>query len=818
MMRPVVAAYACFGLALFGAACTHAQSGSIASVPSPPPPLPGTEPVRIVLGSPLPRAQRSTRVVFDTTFPAALRNAKIEASANGVAYVVVSQRLHAVDLATGTERWTSTDDVGAQTVAAGDRLVFAGRRTATGSELAGFDVATGRRALQLPEYSGFVVDGILYAHGRQSLTAYDASNGRRIWRTLGAGGGIGQPPVLVGTTLLQDFTDSGATMVNSIYAFDVRDGHVRWTKSNGPHPIGYGDGIIYVDTTWCGSMQSCFHSLDVDAVDLATGKSRTHVSYVLDDVTDTTPNGGMIAAVDPHVAGGYVYFGLHGRWYRYVADRDAAQDHGVRLEGIAPRAWFDGGAMLVTRGDELDVATSYADRVELHAVAAGGLRSDVVVRADGTRYVVAGEELVAIEPSANGARTIGRVPCAGVTDLIAWGSRVAVRCATDRRGVERVLGFEDPLAVAVATPAPRARPVAPPAGAFVANVHRFANALPERGDVADIAVAPDGSLALVLDRSIFEASDAIARVTPSGAVTLVPLPVNANRNERVEPSTVAVDRNGTIWFDDRRDATLTALDLSGAFTTYRIGEPRPPETGDNRPPRISAAIGIRLAIGPDGEAWFARTRPTPQVGRVRGGARYDIPPEIGTVDQLARGGDGSLWYRNRAQFGRITASGAFTHAPLPAELAMRGAGAVATELKAGPGKTMWLTNGSTIVQTDGTSVLRTIALPNATTSAYDLVTACDGSLYVAETVPQIAHVLPNGHIDEYPADGFFSTRHLARGVDCRIWLSGFGNGRPEIATFALVPTPSDPRERRGLRLDRVANLAYAFARLTFRIR
>jgi hypothetical protein len=793
-MRRVAAAFASIAFALAGAACTRAQTGPAGAAPSVPPPLPGTEPIRIVAASPVPVARPSASTVFDTTFPAALRNARIAASENGVAFVVTGKHVHAVDLATGTERWVSADDVGAENVAAGDRLVFAGRQTATGSDLVAYDVGTGRRVLTLPEYDGFVVDGVLYAHGRQSLTAYDASDGHRIWRTLGAGGGIGQPPVLVGTTLLQDFTDSGATLVNSIYAFDIRDGHVRWAISNGPHPIGYGDGIIYVNTTWCGSMQSCFHSLDVDAVDLTTGKSRTHVSYLLDDVTDTAANGGMIAAVEPHVAGGFAYFGLHGRWYRYDADRDPAHGHGVRLEGVTPRAWFDDGAMLVTRGGELDVARSYADRVELHAVASGALRSDVVVRVDGTRYAVAGEQLLAIERSANSARAFGRVPCAAIADVIVWGARIAVRCAADRRGAERVLGFDDALAVAAAAPAPHARPLAPPAGAFVAKVHRFPNALPERGDTADIAVAPDGSLALVLvlDRGIFESRDAVGRVTPGGAVTLVPLPATAHQNERLEPRAVAVDRSGTIWFDDRRDATLTALERGGGFTTYRIGEPRPPETDDRLPRRISPTVGIRLAIGPDGEAWFARTRPTPQVGHVRGGPRYDIPPEVGAVDQLARGGDGTLWYRNRTLFGRITASGAFTHAPLPVELTVRGAGVVATELKAGPGKTMWLMNNSTIVQTDGASVLRTIALPNATTYVYDAVTACDGSLYVAETVPQIAHVLPNGHIDEYPVDGFLETRHLARGADCRIWLSGSGNGRPELATFELVPTPSAP--------------------------
>jgi hypothetical protein len=745
-------------------------------------------PIPIVAASSVPVAQHESNPVFDTTFPAALRSAKIEASANGTAYVVVDKRLHAIDLATGTERWVGTDEMYGGRIAAGDRLVFAATPDGMASRFAGYDVATGRRVVTLPDaYEGSIIDGVLYAHGRQSLTAYDASDGRRFWRTLGAGGGGGEPPVLIGTMLLQDFTDSGATLVNSIYAFDVRDGHVRWIKSNGPHPIGYGDGIVYVNTTWCGSMISCFHSLDVDAIDLATGTSRSHFSYVLDDVTDTSPQGGMTAAVDPHVGGGYVYFGLHGRWYRYDAGRDPAQGHGVRLEGVTPRAWFDDGAMLATRGDELDVARSYSDRVELHRVAAGALRSAIVVRADGTRYAVAGEQLVAIEPSGAGARIVGRVPCAQVVDLIAWGSRVAARCAADRRGIERVLGFDDPQTAVAATPAPRAHPIAAPPGAFVLSVHRFPNVLPERSSAEDIAVAPDGSLALVLDRGPFEPSDAIARVTPSGVATIIPLPVSPNRNERVEPRAIAVDRGNAIWFDDRNAATLSWYALHG-MVTYQIGEVRAPEP-DGAPPnrrRLITSRPIRLAIGPDGEAWYARTRPTPQVGRPGDkGPHFDVPPEIGTVDQLRRGDDGTLWFLNRTQFGRISATGTFTHAPLPA--AVVGPAVFEPELRAGPGKTVWLTNGHTMVQTDGTAVLRTVSLPNATTYVYDLVTACDGSLYVAETVPQIAHVLPDGHIDEYPVDGFLQTRKLARGADCRIWLSGSGDGRPELATIELVP-------------------------------
>jgi streptogramin lyase len=780
-MRVLAAAVIAFASVSVFLGCQRAPAQGAAAAPTPaPPPLPGTEPIPLVTASPLPLTSTAAAPASAAAVPVALRGVKFEAAASGVAYAVSVKQLQAIDVTSGAVRWTAPDPVDAGTVTAGDRLVFGATPSGqTSSAYAGFRVADGRRIVTIPDvYRGWIVDGILYANGRQGFSAYDAATGLRIWRSLGAGASLGQEPVLIGTALLQNFWDSGATMVDSIYAFDVRNGRLMWTRYNGPHPIGYGNGVIYMNTTWCGSMASCFHSLDVDAVDLASGVSRTHASYVLDDLTDGAPGESLVAAAEPHVTGGYVYFGLHGRWYRYDVDRDPAHGHGVRLEGLIPRAWFDDGAALATHGDALVIARSYPDRVELALIAAGPLRSPVVAAADGTRYAVSGENLIAVEPSARRARIVGQVGCETIPAIVPWQSRVTVRCTSrDARGGERLITFDD-LRQTRPTSAPvaAARPAVPPLQSFTPRVHLFDAALPERTDVVSAALTPDGSLAFVLARRPLEPSDAVGRMTRAGAVEIVPLPV---ASDPPEPRAVAVDRHGTVWFNDSRHATVSSLDAARHFTTYLIGESR--ASG----PRTRSLPGIRIAVGGDGEAWFARSLPTPQIGRIAGGPRYDVPAEIGSIAAILPAPDGSFWFVTDTQLGRMTPAGRFTHAPLPVKIVgtnNEGNRVFAT----GPSGTVWLSDGKQIVQSDGARILRTIAFPGATTTANDLVTGCDGSLYIAENLPQVGHVANDGRLEEYPIDGLNAVRTLLLAPDCRIWINGYGNGRPVPALFELV--------------------------------
>ena len=157
--------------------------------------------------------------------------AKLIASAVGVAYYFTGTDqvgvVHALDLAIGAERWQAGGLLGYD-AAASSALLFAQRAQVHGGRAqadfelvtVALDGRTGRVVATLPYVGGgHVLDGYYYAYRYSGQTtafvAFDGTSGREMWESVGAGG-IGGPPVLVGTTLLQSFSESGAITINAI--------------------------------------------------------------------------------------------------------------------------------------------------------------------------------------------------------------------------------------------------------------------------------------------------------------------------------------------------------------------------------------------------------------------------------------------------------------------------------------------------------------------------------------------------------------------------------------------------------------------------
>ncbi|HWT05853.1 MAG TPA: PQQ-binding-like beta-propeller repeat protein [Xanthomonadales bacterium] len=730
--------------------------------------------------------------------PALPDRAKLVASAGGVAYYFTGTDqgvVHALDLATGAERWQA-GGLRAYDAAASSALLFAGRAQPDGNGgTVALDALTGHVVATLPYVgAGHVLDGYYYAYRYSgqvaAFVAFDGRSGREMWESLGTGG-ISSPPVLVGTTLLQSFSESGAITINAMHGFDVVTGRDRWARGFGPAPLGVAGNLIYLDSTWFPVQLDAYFPLAVTTLDATTGTALHEYGYKPDPARNwprqpNTPFG----ATGSHVAGGFVYLQVAGAWYRYDADRPPAEAHPVRLDGIDNiAAWFDGGAMLVSSRGETAIAHSAGERVTLDRVGAGVPRSRVGVRADGRRYIVAGDALYAFDARGEHAQRLGAVTCASLDDLALWDAHVAVVCAAGSGGARRELFFDD-LPVRAVAVAPHPEPTAPPAFALRVVQYPVPPAGPTPMDrqwwPSAIAPGPGGTLAIALTPGGgIDRHSGIGRVDAQGHVAVSML----TGDPAPWPRDVAVDAHGTVWFNDERSANALSIDRGGATHAVLIGVPTPAEpaaAATRAPPaRIRRSLGaIRLAIGPDGEAWFARSRPTRTIGRVDGTIHVDVPDDVGDIVAL-RGARDGLWFATTNALGFVTRAGALLRVPLPDGFLARAY--LAPRLAVAPDGTVWVGGEKAVAHADRHGVLRTVRLPNASSRLSALTVGCDGTLYAADALgTQLARISPDGALEEYPT-GLFTIDGLTTATDCRTWFVGGSNApTQQVGTFTFT--------------------------------
>ncbi|MDB5092101.1 MAG: putative antibiotic hydrolase [Candidatus Eremiobacteraeota bacterium] len=739
----------------------------------------------------------------DAALPAAVVGAKLVASGGGTGYFSIADTIYAVDLTRGVTRW-SLPGVRSYGVAASDEVLFAptdDQKNPGVHAVLALSASDGRRITSLPDaVGGHVLNGIYYAarnaRTQSAFAAYDGRTGREFWESRGASG-LGGTPTLVGSTLLQSFSESGAILVNAMHGFDVATGRERWRTGYGPEPLGTARDVVYLDSTWFPRQSDNYFPIAITTVDLRTGAPLHEFGYKPDPTRNwpRKPNA-PYGATGTHVGGSYVYLRVAGAWYRYDADRRPADAHPVRLDGIDDvPAWLDGDALIVTTSSGVSLARSLPDRLELHDLGRGNLRVPIAVRDDGTRYLIVGDRVLAVTPDGAHARMLGTLRCATIADVVVWSSFVAVHCLREGTGTpERVISFRDVAPVALVLPHPE--PTPPPA--FALRVHAFP--VPPAGTSAfdrqwwpsPIVPAPGNSTAFALGGggSVNHVS-AIARALPGGAVTLTPLP---GGEPPVTPGAVAVDRHGTIWFNDDYASTVTALDRAGTMQTFMLGEPTPtPE------PTIAASSqarrfpgmrrlsrGIRIAIGPDGEAWYARTHPTREIGRVAGGPRYAVPDDLGDVLVLAGGSDQAMWFVTPAGLGRMTTSGSFSHVAFPEGFDSRAYPSI--HLTAAPNGTAWIASRNRLALMNAHGVVRSVTLPNASSAVVALTVGCDGTLYAADIAgTQLARIGRDGTFEEY-STGLYSIDGLTTTADCRTWFVGGSNAPDQqVGTFELVP-------------------------------
>jgi streptogramin lyase len=194
---------------------------------------------------------------------------------------------------------------------------------------------------------------------------------------------------------------------------------------------------------------------------------------------------------------------------------------------------------------------------------------------------------------------------------------------------------------------------------------------------------------------------------------------------------------------------------------------------------------IRLALGPDGAAWFARSHPTKEIARADGTRTIAIPDRFGDALILAPAPDG-FWFISQAQLVHVTLAGAFTATPLPEQLqnvrTYPGLRATAA------GDAIWIANGPYVARMNQHGVLEHFDLPDATLGVQTMITGCDGSLYVAEDAPEVLRLPPSGKAFERYSIDYRQIDGFTRTPDCTIWFvegSNMPAGQQSVGTLLL---------------------------------
>jgi streptogramin lyase len=298
---------------------------------------------------------------------------------------------------------------------------------------------------------------------------------------------------------------------------------------------------------------------------------------------------------------------------------------------------------------------------------------------------------------------------------------------------------------------------------------------PPQWDIPAIAAAPDGSIVVALQHSgAGPVTATLRRIAPDGTTSDIPLPPEARP---YEPPALLIDARGRLWYTDRANPGLVrSYDSKEGAHIYPIApnENSTPTVPDNTPyaqrPRRFPRPGIpvRIALGPDGAVWFARTHPRPEIGRVTDGTGYAIPTNDGSAYQLIATHE-ALWYLTATVVGRMTPDGTFSSQPLPASFTNASKGYPRAAIIPGPDNTIWLIAQSTLVQFDAHHIIRTLRLANATVALTSATTACDGTLYAGESTNQLARI-DNSGLTEFPVDTAWIAPKL-HDTRCHLWYT-----------------------------------------------
>ena len=296
-------------------------------------------------------------------------------------------------------------------------------------------------------------------------------------------------------------------------------------------------------------------------------------------------------------------------------------------------------------------------------------------------------------------------------------------------------------------------------------------ALCEHGRSPNAIVAgPDGAVWLTLF-----GTDEIGRITPAGALTLLPIPGPAGGG----PDGIALGPDGALWFTEDFGNRIGRVDTAGAFSFVDDPGARPSD----------------IAAGPDGALWVSEAA-THSLGRVTtAGALTHVAlpaPAAGKIGpslgQLVAGPDGRIWVTEtqRDMIAAVTTAGTVTEYPVPK-------GTLSQEITKGPDGALWFTSYSHDVVGRMTTAGKLTLYSIAGSGPASITTGPDGALWVGEgRASGLLRITTSGAVTETPLLFAPTVNGITTGPDGAVWWTETGPnrvGRLTLGPVAPAPAP-----------------------------
>jgi streptogramin lyase len=287
--------------------------------------------------------------------------------------------------------------------------------------------------------------------------------------------------------------------------------------------------------------------------------------------------------------------------------------------------------------------------------------------------------------------------------------------------------------------APAAIQSVSPTGKFSAV---FATEAARTGPIG-VTGGPDGNV-------WFTKQSGIGRVTPTGAVTIFPVPNSGDSGGIVKGP------DGKLWFTEPLKNKVTSITQAAEFTEYPI------------PTANSGPLGI--AAGPDGNLWFTEAATAGnKIARITPAgviSEYALPTAGSNAQSVVAGPDGNIWFTelDAHQIGRVTPTGTVTEFPIPS-------GAGPGSITAGKDGNLWFVeagSANAIGRVTPAGSVAEYAVPTSGSDPSGIAPGSDGNIWFTELsankVTRISDLNGGGNVGS--STGVGGSGELSDGKTC----------------------------------------------------